>query len=758
MSDHETSFNLENLQEKRSVTENRIPRSPAVDTYESYANWRQKKFPPKPFNYKAEDYTLPNPQSNNENYLNKNPPNSDFQESSYFPTESQHPSSEKYSNHNPPDLMLPRSSNFSPYLENFTSGAKADTKRSLPSNENNYQRYNPNAFQSRDKESEHLQSPHRMKTSSPVNKISREAQHYLKMYSARSDNPPLNSSLRDSNPRFSKTPNSYSPNSQNSNSRHTGNLRSDQRDFIPNSKLRKTSVNSDPQSNPNAGALQPVRYKSDHRHSFPSCCPMEHKREPENGEIMKGLLKLIDNQNEQIKNLQAQLDRLLNIHEKTLKENTKCICSLEIPRQNPQICMQAYNAALQSQTSSTGTENYNQGHPEIQDTNQVYNEASNRRNVQFEDHSKKTLMERKVSIGVMTSFEFTVQNSPFNLENNDQPVIEDQDDEEIFKEGEKNPSNLEQSRRKQNLFSLMPSPLENIIEDSESHLSSSQQPSSNCLSSCKNGNLQTQSGRYRNTSGNSSNTNNTNNHCNFNNSNSPSNYNTSNQIMRSNQNYSTNQNTPNVQNRRESGQDIETRNQGDGLNFSKQNSSPVTRNEPVNRESISNSTRSGTPYKSDDTGAVNRSPNLYRQEETRRERQDQRIDRRENNRNEDNFQDESLNLSGGQLEVRERIPPSPEPSIHVDMQEYSSEEGSVHTKRTPKVGWTFYNNVLGQVNNILQNSPMEEEDGRNAKDPERREWDNNFLIDTVKATTMDQLKKLGISFIDNNEAKEANKK
>lgn len=756
MSDQENSFSLENLQEKRSATENRIPRSPAVDTYESYASWRKKKFPPKPLDYKAEDYTLSKPEGSNDNYSNQNPPNPNFQKSSYFPIETQNPPSENYSNRSPSASMPPRSSYFSPDSENLHSRPKIDSRRSLPASEGNYLAYNPNAFQA--KESEDLQNSNQgMKTSSPMNKISREAQHYLKMYSARSDNPPLNSNPRNSNPRnssprFSRRPNSHSPNPQNSN---CGNLRSNHRDFIPDANSRRAPVDYDPRSNPNAGALQPVRHKSDHRHSFPSCCPMEHKREPENGEMIKGLLKLIDNQSEQIRNLQAQLDHLLSIHEETLKEKAKCICSLEISRQNPQICMQAYNAALQ-QTSSIGTENYHQGLSKIQDSNQVSNEASNRRNVQFEDHSKKNVVERKVSIGVMTSFEFTVQNSPFNLENEDQPVVEDQD-EEIYKEGEKNLSNLELLRRKQNIFSMMPSPLENIIEDSESHLSSSQQPSSNCLSSCKSGNVQTQIGRNRSNNSNANTANKANN---------PSNFNTSSQTSPGIQNYSTNPNSQNIQNRRDSGQNIETRNQRDVGRDSKKNASPVTRNEPGNRETIPNSRRSGTPHRSEDPGTVNRSPDFCRREENRREenrkeenrkeRQNERVDRRENNRNEDNFQDDSMNLSGGQLEVRERIPPSPEPSIHVDMQEYSSEEGSVQTKRTPKVGWTFYNNVLGQVNHILQNSPTEKEDARSAKGPERKEFDDNVLMDTVKAATMDQLKKLGISFVDNNEAKEAN--
>ena len=747
--DPETSFSLDNLQGKE-LTENKIPRSPAVDTYESYAAWRKKKFPSKPLNYKAEDYTIPKTRfDGNENFSNENPSNFVSQKSSYFPVEAKNPSSENLSNRNPTDLMLQRSAHFSSDTENLTSATNSDTNRkSIRSKEENYRRYNPNDFQGNEKESEQIVEnvPDKIKTSPSYNKISREAQHYLRKYSAHSDN---SSSPSSSSPRLSRRkPVLYSPNSQNYGSPR--NLRTDQREVIhdPNNS-RMALADYDPRSNPNTQAFQPVKYKTDHRNSFPTCNLMEHRsREPEHTEMMKGLLKLIDNQNEQIKNLQAQLDRLLKIHEATLKEKAKCICSFEIPRHNSQICMQAYNAPLHTKNSSLATENFmNQGVSKNRELNQLSNESNitNRRNFQFEDHSKKTVLERKVSIGVMTSFEFTVQNSPFNLEAEDQPMIEEQEDEEVYQE-ETNSPNVDHSRRKQNLFSLMPSSLENIIEDSESHLSSSQQPSSNCcVSSCKSGNLQTQNSKCRIVSG--SNSSNTNKQRNFNNGNNFDNSNIPNHFNTSNQNYS---NNPNTQNSGEIvEQNIEIRKQNDtGRDFHTQNTSLNTRSEH----------RARTPNRHENSKNLTRTPDLYRGKKNRRDRQNEKADKVEATKNEDNFQEESIILSGGQLEVEDRGPPSPEPSIHVDMQEYSSEDGSVHAKRSPKVGWTFYNNVLGQVNHILQNTPIEEEDNGNTKGTVKKELDKKILIDTVKTATLDQLKKLGISFVDNNEAKEANKK
>lgn len=58
-------------------------------------------------------------------------------------------------------------------------------------------------------------------------------------------------------------------------------------------------------------------------------------------------------------------------------------------------------------------------------------------------------------------------------------------------------------------------------------------------------------------------------------------------------------------------------------------------------------------------------------------------------------EEDSLFIDRDQLVVQ-RQEDSPEPSIHIDLEELSSDE-ETNVKRTSKVGWTFYNNVLGQV-------------------------------------------------------------
>jgi len=123
--------------------------------------------------------------------------------------------------------------------------------------------------------------------------------------------------------------------------------------------------------------------------------------------------------------------------------------------------------------------------------------------------------------------------------------------------------------------------------------------------------------------------------------------------------------------------------------------------------------------------------------------------------------DDSMILSGGDLKILERPPPTPEPSIHVEMQEYVSDDESDKLKHTSKIGWTFYNNVLGQVNEILQNSGViSSEDLNHAKTPCNVEQENDretkSALNTVKAATLEQLRRLGISLTENNEHRESN--
>lgn len=72
--------------------------------------------------------------------------------------------------------------------------------------------------------------------------------------------------------------------------------------------------------------------------------------------------------------------------------------------------------------------------------------------------------------------------------------------------------------------------------------------------------------------------------------------------------------------------------------------------------------------------------------------------------------------------------------------EDSDEESNSPANHTPNVGWTFYNNVLGQVNQILKNSAKE---GREAENEVSR--NRGKRVDFVKAATLEQMAKMGIT-------------
>ncbi|XP_014261742.1 uncharacterized protein LOC106673869 isoform X2 [Cimex lectularius] len=112
-----------------------------------------------------------------------------------------------------------------------------------------------------------------------------------------------------------------------------------------------------------------------------------------------------------------------------------------------------------------------------------------------------------------------------------------------------------------------------------------------------------------------------------------------------------------------------------------------------------------------------------------------------------NKRDESFTLNGVEIPTVVDNVPSPQTSFHLDMQDYrststsdsaessSEESGSdEELKGTQQVGWTFYDNVVGKVNNMLKKADdlEEEEDSENE----------------IRNTTMEQLKRLGISFVE----------
>ncbi|PSN32899.1 hypothetical protein C0J52_13329 [Blattella germanica] len=117
--------------------------------------------------------------------------------------------------------------------------------------------------------------------------------------------------------------------------------------------------------------------------------------------------------------------------------------------------------------------------------------------------------------------------------------------------------------------------------------------------------------------------------------------------------------------------------------------------------------------------------------------------------------DESLCLNSLDLPSVRMHVPSPMPSIHVDMQDFEEDDededsessrsssGHLQNGQTARVGWTFYNQVVGQVNKLLDNQT----------DRAKNDDIDNVVnvvnpIDKrdVRTATLEQLKKLGISF------------
>ncbi|KZC09418.1 SCL-interrupting locus protein like protein [Dufourea novaeangliae] len=358
-----------------------------------------------------------------------------------------------------------------------------------------------------------------------------------------------------------------------------------------------------------------------------------------------------------------------------------------------------------------------------------------------ETQSRPTFMEQKVSIGVMTSFEFTVQNSPFSVDIEDYERNESQSEKGNLKISNNvgvrdTDVNHEPLRRYKNSFNRIPSAqLENIVEDSESYMSSSQQQSSNLNASISLKDLEKQAyidaRRDVDT-------------CR---SESPKQckgatvkmnhiQNTQKHLERSNKEETTNYvivETPMPQ---------KNTVEYNSLGKSNRKINIPSSTDQYNKLHTHRDNESATA-----SNSVNRSTDYY--ENYRKEGQ---VAAKRGSCIED-----SMILNGGDLKINER-PPTPEPSIHVEMQEYSSDDDSEKVKRSSKVGWTFYNNVLGQVNQLLQNSCVtddQQQDQRKVNQNNRDETENRAL-DSVKVATLEQLKKLGISLSENPEHKESN--
>lgn len=470
-------------------------------------------------------------------------------------------------------------------------------------------------------------------------------------------------------------------------------------------------------------------------------------RDIDSNETVKTLLQLVNNQSEQIKTLQLQVDRLARLQEETFGKKSTCACWS--PRANQMFgysainCYDATNTRAQSHNQDT-RQNAGQIPPATENKNSASldRDKDGGKLALLEQQSKKAYMEQKVSIGVMTSFELTVQNSPFLT------------DSEMYKEKQaparesndidgRNAINAhdtsESVKRYKNAFTRKPgtAQLENIVEDTESYLSSSHQQSSNfnASSSARESGRHTpkQSEDARNTT----------------------------DISESPRMYRRPVTDPNREKMHERESYTRESDNADGRALQ---GTRVTCNAPGSTE---NAKRNEAFVVDDAHDYIATERN-----DERRPRAERHISRNvhspwtnyhQSRRNEEppsasdrearNVGD-SVVLSGGDLKIYER-PPSPEPSIHVEMQEYTSDDESDKVKRTSRIGWTFYNNVLGQVNEILQNSSVIEdrEQHRETEAARRVEREDDAeartALSTVKAATLEELRKLGISITDN---------
>ncbi|KAL6428666.1 hypothetical protein ACFW04_007934 [Cataglyphis niger] len=474
----------------------------------------------------------------------------------------------------------------------------------------------------------------------------------------------------------------------------------------------------------------------------------------DNNETVKSLLQLVNNQSEQIKNLQLQIDRLIRMQEESFRNKSTCSCSSTLANQvlkYPPI--NCYDTALSSSLAQSQNKDVkrnettqNMSAIEKKDLN-IFGENNKVETALLEQQPKKTFVEQKVSIGVMTSFEFTVQNSPFLL---DSEIYEKQD---ICRESNninsKNAINVQDTtepvKRYKNSFTRKTgtAQLENIVEDSESYLSSNQQQSSNfnVNSSTRDSERHTlkESDIY--------------NMANASESSKKYHYPATdfNQKEMHKGGYMEEVDNTNKQVRDtikmfNASMNVECSPSG-SMNYNKMlvvdNENDYT---TINREK--------------NVPNINTNKHLYNTHLPATDYYQNYKNKKHDTNTKQNV-GESMILSGGDLKIFERPPPTPEPSIHVEMQEYTSDDESDKLKHTPKIGWTFYDNVLGQVNEILQNSTvMNDKNQTNAKIVRKIEQENDMetrtALNNVKTATLEQLRKLGISLTENKEYKESN--
>ncbi|KAG5320875.1 STIL protein, partial [Acromyrmex heyeri] len=463
----------------------------------------------------------------------------------------------------------------------------------------------------------------------------------------------------------------------------------------------------------------------------------------DNNETVKTLLQLVNSQNQQIKNLQLQIDRLVRMQEENFRTKPTCLCSQPLANQVFRYPINCYDPALtsslvqsQNQSIKKNVASQSTSVVERQDL-ENFSENNKLETALLEQQSKKAFMEQKVSIGVMTSFEFTVQNNPFPIDSEicDKTEAHRESNSINSRANTINTINIhdttEPVNRYKNTFTRKSGPaaqLENIVEDSESYLSSSQQQSSNfnASSSVKESSKlrqhlstdlnreETHKGAYIGKD--------------------------SNVYERASNARKTSNTSMNVD-----CSPIGSANCSEALvkqtnDYVTIDGKKCTYKTNINQHSLHNVHLPATDYY-----------HSHRNKEYARSANVRQIK---------DIGDDSMILSGGDLKILERPPPTPEPSIHVEMQEYVSDDESDKLKHTSKIGWTFYNNVLGQVNEILQNSGViTDEDLNHAKTPcveQENDRETKSALNTVKAATLEQLRRLGISLTENNEHRESN--
>lgn len=450
----------------------------------------------------------------------------------------------------------------------------------------------------------------------------------------------------------------------------------------------------------------------------------------DNNETVKTLLQLVNSQNEQIRNLELQVDRLVRLQEENFRNKSMCLCSQPLANQVFRYPINCYDtASFLTQSQNRNIKNVASQSTSVVEKQDVENfgENANKLETALLEQQSKAFMEQKVSIGVMTSFEFTVQNSPFLI---DSEICEKK---EAPREGNninrKNTVNThdttEPVSRYKNTFARKPgaAQLENIVEDSESYLSSSQQQSSN--------------------------------------------FNTNSSMKESSKTY---QHPSTNLNQGEMHKGICLR-KDDNVDERVQNAKKMSNtslNVDCSPMGSANCSKALVEQTNDHvTMDGKKSSKINVDEHFLRDMHLPATDYYHRNKEYDanvrQIKDvgDSVILSGGDLKILERPPPTPEPSIHVEMQEYTSDDESDKLKHTSKIGWTFYNNVLGQVNEILQNSGViSDKDLNHAKTARNIEQENDTetrtALNTVKAATLEQLRRLGISLTENSEHRESN--